>query len=179
VAVNAVEPPRKLRGAIRVQNIQPDQTASHRWECGTEVVANSISSHNRLQYVCGVPRIIWTPEGIKIALYDRPTDTGRISENSGVNRNSDVSLEFGDWLPVPAICENWTSSFLFLNKPKKEKDLQNEDEPALHPIHLAVEFQKLLDEELVNSRSDLAKRYLMSRARVTQVMRLLELPTEV
>ena len=48
-----------------------------------------------------VPRIIWTPEDIKIALYDRPTDTGRLSKNSGVNHDSDVSLEFGNWLPGP------------------------------------------------------------------------------
>jgi hypothetical protein len=83
------------------------------------------------------------------------------------------------WLPLPATCENWTSSFLFLNKPKKEKVLQNADEPALHPIHYALEFQKMLDEELVNSRSELAKKYGMSRARVTQIMRLLELPAEI
>lgn len=83
------------------------------------------------------------------------------------------------WLPVPAICENWTSSFLFINKPKNEKDLQNEDEAAFHPIHLALEFQKLLDEELVNSRSEIAKRYGMSRARVIQVMHLLALPVGI
>ncbi len=83
------------------------------------------------------------------------------------------------WLPVPAICENWTSSFLFLNKLKKEKDLQEGDELALHPIHVAVEFQKLLDEGLVNSRSELARRYQMSRARVTQLMDLLDLAPEI
>ena len=45
-----------------------------------------------------VPRIIWTPEEIRIALYDQPTDTGRLSKNSGVNHDSEISLEFGNWL---------------------------------------------------------------------------------
>lgn len=83
------------------------------------------------------------------------------------------------WLPVPAICENWTSSFLFINKPKSEKDLQDEGEPTPHPIHLALEFRKLLDEKLVNSRSELAKQYGMSRARVTQVMHLLDIQADI
>ena len=83
------------------------------------------------------------------------------------------------WLPVPAICENWSSSLVFLSKPPKENDLQDENEPALHPIHLAFEFQKLLERELVNSRSELAKRYGLSRARVTQIMNLLELAPEI
>jgi hypothetical protein len=68
---------------------------------------------------------------------------------------------------------------LFFNKPKKEKDLQSENEPALHPIHSAREFQKLLDEEVVNNRSELAKRYGISRARVTQLMNLLDLAPEI
>ncbi len=90
-----------------------------------------------------------------------------------------VSLECCVWLPVPAICENWSSYLVFLAKPPKESDLRDENEPALHPIHLALEFQKMLERELVNNRSELAKRYGLSRARVTQIMNLLDLAPEI
>ena len=83
------------------------------------------------------------------------------------------------WLPVPAICENWESNLIFLTKPQRDNNLQAEEEIVLHPIHIAIEFQKLLQQELVNNRSELAKRYGMSRARVTQLMNLLELPSEI
>ena len=68
---------------------------------------------------------------------------------------------------------------MFLAKPPKESDLQDENEPAIHPIHLAFEFQRMLERELVNNRSELAKRYGLSRARVTQIMNLLDLAPEI
>ena len=37
----------------------------------------------------------------------------------------------------------------------------------------------MLDQELVNSRTEIADRYGLSRARVTQLMKLLALPVEV
>jgi len=83
------------------------------------------------------------------------------------------------WLPVPAICENWESNLIFLNKANRDKRLQTEEKIAFHPIHIAIEFQNLLQKELVNNRSELAKRYGMSRARVTQLMNLLELAPEI
>jgi ParB-like chromosome segregation protein Spo0J len=64
-------------------------------------------------------------------------------------------------------------------KPMEDNDLQDENEAALHPIHLALGFQKMLDEELVNSRSELAKRCGLSRPRVTQIMNLLDLAPEI
>lgn len=68
---------------------------------------------------------------------------------------------------------------MFLAKSLKKNDLQNENGPALHPIHLALEFHELLERGLVNSRSELAKRNGMSRARVTQTMNLLDLAPEI
>lgn len=68
---------------------------------------------------------------------------------------------------------------MFLSRPPKNNDLQEENEPAIHPIHLALEFQKMVERELVNSRSELAEGYGLSRARVTQVMNLLVLAPEI
>jgi len=68
---------------------------------------------------------------------------------------------------------------MFLAKPLRENDLQNADEPARHPIHLALEFQGMLKSGMVNNRSELAKRYGLSRARVTQLLNLLELAPEI
>ncbi|MHB8995300.1 MAG: hypothetical protein ACYC63_08645 [Armatimonadota bacterium] len=42
-------------------------------------------------------------------------------------------------------------------------------------IELAFEFQLLLDERVVNSQAEIAERYGISRARVTQVMNVLRL----
>ena len=41
---------------------------------------------------------------------------------------------------------------------------------------LAYEFQELLEAGVVNNRAEIALRYGLSRARVTQIMKLLELP---
>ena len=43
----------------------------------------------------------------------------------------------------------------------------------------ALEFQDLLDTGMVNNQADLAKRYGISRARVTQYLNLLKLPDEI
>jgi hypothetical protein len=42
----------------------------------------------------------------------------------------------------------------------------------------AYEFQRLLDSAEVNSRAEIARRYGISRARVTQIMNVLKLPRE-
>ncbi len=44
---------------------------------------------------------------------------------------------------------------------------------------MALEFQNLLDTGVVNNQADLAKRYGISRARVTQYLNLLKLPDEI
>lgn len=46
-------------------------------------------------------------------------------------------------------------------------------------LELAFEFQRLLDEKVVNNRAGLAERYGISRARVTQLLNLLKLPAAV
>ena len=43
----------------------------------------------------------------------------------------------------------------------------------------ALEFQNLLETKTVNSQADLAERYGISRARVTQYLNLLKLPDEI
>ena len=54
-----------------------------------------------------------------------------------------------------------------LNRPKK------------HIIHKALLWQKMLDDGVVESLSDLAKKEGLTRARVTQIMNLLKLPDEM
>ncbi len=48
-----------------------------------------------------------------------------------------------------------------------------------HPLALAYEFQELLEAKEVNNRAEIARRYGLSRARVTQVMSLLRLSDEI
>ena len=54
-----------------------------------------------------------------------------------------------------------------------------EGNPYRHPLFLAYEFQQLLEARAVNNRAEIARRYGLSRARVTQVMKLLKLPQTV
>lgn len=84
-----------------------------------------------------------------------------------------------DWLPVPAICENWSSHFVFDPGSLDSKVLEVNTRTVRHPIHLAMEFKKLLDGKLVNSRGELAEPYGLSRARVTPLMKLLTLLMEI
>lgn len=48
-----------------------------------------------------------------------------------------------------------------------------------HPLVLAYEFQELLQAGVLNNRAEIAQRCALSRARVTQVMSLLELPQDI
>ena len=51
--------------------------------------------------------------------------------------------------------------------------------PDKHIIHKAIEWKTMLDEGIVTSLNEIAKRGRLSRARVTQVMNLLKLLEEV
>ena len=51
--------------------------------------------------------------------------------------------------------------------------------PYRHPLARAYEFQELLEAGVVDNRAEIARRYGLSRARVTQVMSLLRLPDEI
>jgi hypothetical protein len=57
------------------------------------------------------------------------------------------------------------------NKPEKATPVS--------PVALALAFQRMLDEGEVNNRSDLAKQVELTRARVTQVLNILKLPTMI
>ena len=48
-----------------------------------------------------------------------------------------------------------------------------------HPLLLAYEFQELLEAGAVNNRAEIARLYGLSRARVTRIMSLLQLPDEI
>jgi hypothetical protein len=46
-------------------------------------------------------------------------------------------------------------------------------------VELALEFQRLLDESVVDSRAGIAEHHSISRARVTRVLNILRLPPSV
>ncbi|MFC1534127.1 hypothetical protein ACFLZG_01520 [Thermodesulfobacteriota bacterium] len=50
--------------------------------------------------------------------------------------------------------------------------------PQKHIIHKAIQWKKMLDDGEVASLSELAKKKDLTRARVTQIMNLLKLPTD-
>ncbi|MDX2454037.1 hypothetical protein, partial [Desulfosarcina sp.] len=50
------------------------------------------------------------------------------------------------------------------------------NKPQQHVIHKAIAWKKLLENGTFKSKSDLAKKEGLTRARVTQIMNLLKLP---
>jgi hypothetical protein len=88
-----------------------------------------------------------------------------------------------DWLPNPDNWQNSVRQFLFslpVALIATERPFPASRPPARQSaIDLAFEFQRLLDEGVVNSRADIARRYAISRARVAQVLNVLRLPQPV
>jgi len=87
------------------------------------------------------------------------------------------------WLPDPDNSQNSVRRFIFpLLQPLIAPDepfLENPRSTRKSAIELAFEFQRLLDEGEVNNRAEIAARYGISRARVTQLLNLLRLPQSV
>ncbi len=86
-------------------------------------------------------------------------------------------------LPGAGNCRNFFERFTLcpesLKRRAKHGVAKECTEPYRHPLLLAYEFQKLLQTGVVNNRAKIARRYGLSRARVTQVMKLLTLPDEI
>jgi len=51
--------------------------------------------------------------------------------------------------------------------------------PQKHIIHKAILWQKMIDDGVVKSLNEIANKEGLTRARVTQIMNLLKLPTEM
>ena len=87
------------------------------------------------------------------------------------------------WLPGADNCRNFLEEFTFFPKSPKSRAKSGleeaQDTAYRHPLALAYEFQELLEARAVNNRAEIARRYGVSRARVTQVMKLLHLPDEI
>jgi hypothetical protein len=63
-------------------------------------------------------------------------------------------------------------------KTKPSSRVKKKSPPGPHPLHIAEKFQKQLELGSVN-KAELARRYGMSRARITQIMNLLKLSPEI
>jgi len=87
------------------------------------------------------------------------------------------------WLLNLDECENSIEIILvWLPRPLAgtERPFPQEPKPAARSaVHLAFEFQRLLDERVVNNRAGIARQYGLSRARVTQILNVLQLPQPV
>lgn len=76
-------------------------------------------------------------------------------------------------------CENFLEIILF-SLPRALIDTERAfprqpNAVQMSAIQQALEFQQLLDEKVVNSQAEIAERYGISRARVTQVLNILRL----
>ena len=88
-----------------------------------------------------------------------------------------------DWLPDLDECENFLEIILFsLPSPpvNTERAFPRKPKSSLESvIEQAFEFQERLEDGVVNTRAEIAERYGISRARVTQVLNILRLPQAV
>lgn len=88
-----------------------------------------------------------------------------------------------NWLPMTGNYKNFSTQFTFtpesLKQRAKHRVAKECRGPYRHPFTLAYEFQELLEAGVVNNRAEIARVYGLSRARVTQVMKLLDLAEKV
>ena len=85
----------------------------------------------------------------------------------------------GCWLPKAGNCGNFVQRSTFPIPPDtvETPPPPPERRPSRHTaVPLAFEFQRLLARGDARNRADLARRFGLSRARVTQIMNILELP---
>jgi hypothetical protein len=81
------------------------------------------------------------------------------------------------WLPNPGACENGLAEVV-VPLPERRKRGQDVDlrlPKVVGDLALADRFQGLLDAGEARNRADLARRFRLTRARVTQLMSLLRL----
>ena len=85
------------------------------------------------------------------------------------------------WLPGLAGSKNFESAFVLdLDAHRKRKRVSElKPPPVVSHLHLAEEFQQLLDSGEAPNRAWLAERYGLTRARVTQLMSLLLLHRDI
>ena len=99
-----------------------------------------------------------------------------VKKRSDPNRRTILS-----WLPGLDNCKNLSGSFRFESKPLKNNILLNIKKKRPRgppPLHIAKKFQNQIETGSVN-KADLAHRHGISRARVTQILNLLKLASEI
>ena len=92
-----------------------------------------------------------------------------------------MPLDESKWLAPLDNCKNLSDSFQYKSNSLKTKPslkAKKKSPPGPHPLHIAKKFQNQIEAGSVN-KADLARRYSMSRARVTQIMNLLKLSPEI
>jgi hypothetical protein len=105
------------------------------------------------------------------------SSVGDLERKKGTNS----ALFESKWLARLDNCKNLLDSFQYKSKSLKTKPsskVKKKSPPGPHPLHIAKEFQNQLEASSVN-KAELARRYGMSRARVTQIINLLKLSPEI
>jgi len=136
--------------------------------------ATSIELKELLPYF--VDHIVFSPQRIKIALFDQPTDKGLFH----VNHSDDGAPELCKWLPVISSGGNFSYHFVFQKVTrisKRKMARQNRQNSYVNPVTLAREYQQIMQEEGL-TQSQLAAKLGVSRVRVNQYIALLKLPEE-
>jgi hypothetical protein len=89
-----------------------------------------------------------------------------------------------EWLPGPGdvrttrkICIPYNP--LILQKKKKPNSSTFTKKSKINIFHKAKEYSKLLEQGVVNSKAQLAKKEGITRARITQILNLLKLAPEI
>jgi len=137
-----------------------------------------------LRVVCEMREVEVAGDGVRVAVRVASLRrvTGRRRERTA-DPPASVPSVTTDWLPAPDNGQNPVRRFAFpLLQPlvAPQRPLGQESKPCPKSvIELALEFQRLLNEGVVNTRAEIARQYGLSRARVTQVLNVLLLPPQV
>ena len=122
-------------------------------------------------------------EGLSPELLRCDRQAGENSIDETVRYRGQVPPVVLSWLPGADNCRNFSERFTFcpesLKRRAKRAGSDTPKKQYQHPLLLAYEFQELLEAGVVNNRAEIARHCGLSRARVTQVMSLLQLPDDI
>lgn len=103
------------------------------------------------------------------------------ADRGSVNQLRHLVCVARKWLPDDPPCKNLVSTFVLdlVRAKKRLRDGRLGPPPVVKMLEQAEEWDRLLRAGIVQRRAQLARRYRVSRARVTQLMRLLTLAPPV
>ena len=146
--------------------------------------ANGEEKKDLIRFI--VHKVVFTPEEIKYALYDRPPDNVYL-DNPGLKESFALSPAYGE--PFYELKSEtsvvWLTEKIYYYFAKHRRKIGIGTKPEkfkktkTNPVLRALKLKEILDSKKAKSKSELANEMGLSRVRITQIMNLLKLQPKI